>query len=132
MLPAAWITQAQKFRRRFGAEALALFHNVDIVLAPATPCRAPKIGQKTFVLDGRETLVRPNLGLYTQPISFIGLPVVVAPVWTAGERLPIGVQVIAPPWREDLALRVARSLERDNVVRAPVALFAEEGREGTP
>ncbi len=111
-------------RRNFGgssAEALALFREVDILLAPATPCRAPKLGQKTFVLDGKEMLVRPNLGLFTQPISFIGLPVVAVPVWTEAERLPIGVQIIAPPWREDLALRVARGLEQDGVVRAPVA-----------
>ena len=77
MLPGAWIAQAQKFRRRFRTEALALFRDVDILLAPATPCRAPKLGQKTFVLDGREMLVRAHLGLFTQPISFIGLPVVV-------------------------------------------------------
>jgi Asp-tRNA(Asn)/Glu-tRNA(Gln) amidotransferase A subunit family amidase len=31
------------------------------------------------------------------------------------------VQIIAAPWREDLALRVARALEQDGVVRAPVA-----------
>jgi 1-carboxybiuret hydrolase len=73
------------------------------------------------VLDGRELLVRPNLGLFTQPISFIGLPVVAAPVWSEGERLPIGVQIIAAPWREDLTLRVASVLEQDGVVRAPVA-----------
>jgi 1-carboxybiuret hydrolase len=121
MLPGAWVVQAQKFRRRFRAAALALFRDVDILLAPATPCRAPRLGQKTFVLDGREMLVRPNMGLFTQPISFIGLPVVAAPVWTEGERLPIGVQIIAAPWREDLALRVAWALERDGVVRAPVA-----------
>ena len=66
-------------------------------------------------------LVRPNIGLFTQPISFIGLPVAAVPVWTPGETLPIGVQIIAPPWREDLALRVARVLERDGVVAAPVA-----------
>ena len=76
MLPGAWAAQAQKFRRRFREEALALFRDVDILLAPATPCRAPRLGQKTFVLDGKELLVRPNLGLFTQPISFIGLPVV--------------------------------------------------------
>ncbi len=111
MLPGAWVVQAQKFRRRFRAQALALFADVDILLAPATPCRAPKLGQKTFVLDGREMLVRPNIGLFTQPISFIGLPVVTAPVWTEGEKLPIGVQIIAAPWREDLALRVAWALE---------------------
>jgi 1-carboxybiuret hydrolase len=124
MLPGAWITQAQKFRRRFRAEALALFREVDILLAPATPCRAPKIGQKTFVLDGREVLVRPNIGLFTQPLSFIGLPVVAAPVWTNGEKLPIGVQLITAPWREDLALRVAWALERDGIVRAPVATLS--------
>ncbi len=124
MLPGVWVAQAQKFRSRFREQALALFREVDIVLAPATPCRAPRLGQKTFVLDGRELLVRPNIGLFTQPISFIGLPVVAVPVWTDGERLPIGVQVIAPPWREDLALRVARALERDSVVCAPVAPVA--------
>ena len=121
MLPGAWITQAQKFRRRFRAETLALFRDVDILLAPATPSRAPRLGQRTFVLDRREMLLRPNIGLFTQPISFIGLPVVVAPVWTEGEILPIGVQIITAPWREDLALRVAWSLERDDIVRAPVA-----------
>jgi aspartyl-tRNA(Asn)/glutamyl-tRNA(Gln) amidotransferase subunit A len=124
MLPGAWITQAQKYRRRFRAEALALFRDVDILLAPATPCRAPKIGQKTFVLDGRETLVRPNLGLFTQPLSFIGLPVVSAPVWTDGEKLPIGVQIVSAPWREHLVLRVASALEQAGVVRAPVATLS--------
>ena len=132
MLPGAWVTQAQKFRRRFRAEALALFHDVDILLAPATPCRAPKIGQKTFVLDGREMLVRPNLGLFTQPLSFIGLPVVTAPLWTDGEKLPIGVQIIAAPWREDLVLRVARALEQAGVVRAPVATPAGYRSEACP
>jgi aspartyl-tRNA(Asn)/glutamyl-tRNA(Gln) amidotransferase subunit A len=124
MLPGAWIIQAQKFRRRFRAETLSLFRDVDILLAPATPCRAPRLGQKTFVLEGREMLVRPNLGLFTQPISFIGLPVVTAPVWTE-DKLPIGVQIIAAPWREDSALRVAYALERDGVVRAPVAKLSE-------
>ena len=121
MLPGGWVQQAQKFRRVFHKQALALFEDVDILLAPATPVRAPRLSQKTFVLDGRELPVRPNIGIFTQPISFIGLPVVGVPVWTEGERLPIGVQVIAPPWREDLALRVARALEREGVVSAPVA-----------
>ncbi|MCB1503141.1 MAG: AtzE family amidohydrolase, partial [Bauldia sp.] len=58
---------------------------------------------------------------FTQPISFIGLPVVAVPVWRTGASLPIGVQVIAPAWREDLALRVARHLEASGVVSAPVA-----------
>ena len=64
---------------------------------------------------------RPNIGLFTQPISFIGLPAVTVPVWLEGATLPIGVQVIAPAWREDLALRVAHHLEQTGICRAPVA-----------
>jgi aspartyl-tRNA(Asn)/glutamyl-tRNA(Gln) amidotransferase subunit A len=121
MLPGTWVAQAQKFRRLFRERVLAIFCDVDLLIAPATPCRAPRLGQKRFVLDGKEMLIRPNLGLYTQPISFIGLPVVAVPVWSKGERLPVGVQIIAPPWREDLALRAADLLEREGVVSAPTA-----------
>ena len=124
MLPGAWVVKAQKLRRWFRARALELFGQVDVLIAPATPCRAPRSGQKTFVLDGQEMLVRPNLGVFTQPISFIGLPVVAAPVWTHGESLPIGVQIITAPWREDLALRVARALEREGIVSAPIGTAA--------
>jgi aspartyl-tRNA(Asn)/glutamyl-tRNA(Gln) amidotransferase subunit A len=61
--------------------------------------------------------VRANIGVHTQPISFIGLPVVAVPVPL--EPMPIGVQIIAAPWREDIALRVAAALEREGVVSAP-------------
>jgi len=116
MIPAAHVAKAQKFRRWYREQVLALFAKVDAVLAPATPCPAPLIGQQTFVLDGVELSVRANLGIYTQPISFIGLPVAAVPVPLA--PLPIGVQIIAAPWREDVALRIAHALEKLGVVRA--------------
>jgi AtzE family amidohydrolase len=117
MVPSALVVQAQKFRRWYRARVLELFDAVDAVLAPATPCPAPAIGQQTFVLDGVELPVRPNLGIHTQPISFIGLPVVAVPVPL--EPLPIGIQIIAAPWREDVALRIAYALEKMRVVAAP-------------
>ncbi len=115
MVPAGMVIQAQKFRRWFRAAVLRLFEHVDAIVAPATPCSAPLIGQKTFVLDGMELLVRPNMGIFTQPISFIGLPVVAVPVAGA---MPMAVQVIAPPWREDIALRIARFLEASDAAVA--------------
>jgi AtzE family amidohydrolase len=117
MVPATLVNKAQKFRRWYRARVLELFAEVDVILAPATPCTAPLIGQQTFVLDGVELPVRANLGIYTQPISFIGLPVVAVPVPL--QPLPVGVQIIAAPWREDVALKVARTLERTGVVAAP-------------
>ena len=116
MIPAAHVAKAQKFRRWYREQVLALFAHVDAVLAPATPCTAPAIGQRTFVLDGVELPVRANLGIYTQPISFIGLPVVAVPVPL--QPLPIGVQIIAAPWREDVALRIAHALEQAGIVAA--------------
>ncbi|GLR85720.1 AtzE family amidohydrolase [Bradyrhizobium iriomotense] len=117
MVPAALVDRAQKFRRWYRAQLVEIFKSVDVLLAPATPCTAPKLGQVTFKLDGVELPVRANIGIHTQPISFIGLPVVAVPVPL--EPMPIGVQIIAAPWREDIALRVAHALERMGVVSAP-------------
>src|SRR5450432_3392459 len=117
MIPAPLVDRAQKFRRWYRARVLELFKSVDVIIAPATPCVAPKLGQATFVLDGVELPVRANIGIHTQPISFIGLPVVAVPVPL--EPMPIGVQIIAAPWREHIALRTAYALERAGVVSAP-------------
>jgi aspartyl-tRNA(Asn)/glutamyl-tRNA(Gln) amidotransferase subunit A len=117
MIPASLVVKAQKFRRWYREQVLALFKDVDAILAPSTPCTAPAIGQQTFMLDGVTLPVRPNLGIYTQPISFIGLPVVAVPVPL--KPLPIGVQIIAAPWKEDIALRIAQSLEDMGTVSAP-------------
>ncbi|MEN3290337.1 MAG: 1-carboxybiuret hydrolase, partial [Bradyrhizobium sp.] len=116
MVPAPLVDRAQKFRRWYRARVLELFKSVDVILAPATPCVAPKLGQVTFTLDGVKLPVRANIGIHTQPISFIGLPVVAVPVPL--EPMPIGVQLIAAPWREDIALRVAHALQQTGVAAA--------------
>jgi 1-carboxybiuret hydrolase len=117
MVPATLVDKAQIFRRWYRERVLELFKHYDPILAPSTPCNAPKIGQQTLVLDGVEMPLRPNVGVFTQPISFIGLPVVAVPVPLS--PLPIGVQIIAAPWREDVALRVAYALEQQQTVAAP-------------
>ena len=117
MVPAPLVDRAQKFRRWYRAQLAEIFKSVDVLLAPATPCTAPKLGQVNFNLDGVELPVRANIGIHTQPISFIGLPVVAVPVPL--EPLPIGVQIICAPWREDIALRVAHALEKMGVAAAP-------------
>jgi len=125
LIPAAWVARAQRVRRVAAAAANALFGDWDVLLAPATPCAAPPLGSEWITIDGRRVAARPNLGVLTQPLSAIGLPVCVAPVFgaTRGDdaHLPIGVQLVAAPWREDRVLRVARALEKAGVatVRAP-------------
>ena len=122
MTPASLVVKAQKFRRWYRDQVVKLFDEVDAILAPATPCTAPLIGQQTFMFGDTELPIRANLGLYTQPISFIGLPVVAVPVPL--DPLPIGVQIIVAPWREDVALRLAHALETKGVVAAVRPAFA--------
>jgi 1-carboxybiuret hydrolase len=117
MVPASLVVKAQKFRRWYRSRMLELFRGVDAILAPATPFPAPRIGQQTMQLEGAEVPLRPNIGIFTQPISFIGLPVVAVPIPL--KPLPIGVQIIAAPWREDVTLRIARALEKERVAVAP-------------
>lgn len=124
LMPAAWVAQAQRVRLWFARRVAESFRNVDVVLAPATPCTAPRIGTEWLQIGPQRLPARASMGLLTQPVSCIGLPVATVPVWGCdpeAPQLPIGVQVIAAPWREDLVLRVARALEAAGVVSAPVA-----------
>lgn len=123
LLPAAWYIHAQTFRGWWRAHVRAAFDDVDVLLAPATPVPATHLGQETMTMGGRELLVRPNLGLFTQPISFIGLPVVAAPMPSAAGPLPLAVQIIGAPWAEASVLRVARYLEKHGVCAAPVTVL---------
>lgn len=123
LLPAHWYLRAQRFRTWFQARARRLFEQFDVVLAAATPCCATRVGTETLELNGAALPARASIGLLTQPLSLIGLPIAVAPIWTQ-HGLPIGVQLIAPPWREDLCLRAARALELAGVARSPIADFA--------
>jgi aspartyl-tRNA(Asn)/glutamyl-tRNA(Gln) amidotransferase subunit A len=118
LLPASVLSQVRKLRLSFRDQLRVVFEEFDVLIAPAAPCPAPRLDQTTLRLGDREVPLRPNIGIYTQPISFIGLPVVTVPFNAPG--LPVGVQIIAPAWREDVALRVAAQLERDGIVRSSV------------
>ncbi len=119
LIPSTWYLQAQRFRQWYRDRLQELFTQVDIILAPSTPGVAPLIGQQTLVLDGVEMLLRPNIGLFTQPLSLVGLPIISVPVQRPGQ-LPLGVQVIGAPYQEALVLRVAAFLEAKGIVSAPV------------
>ncbi|MBN3923328.1 AtzE family amidohydrolase [Nostoc sp. NMS4] len=119
LIPSSWYLQAQRFRKWYRDRVREVFQNVDVIIAPTTPISAPLIGQQTMILDGEEILVRPHLGLFTQPLSFIGLPVLSVPIQRQN-ALPLGVQLIAAPYNEALILRVAATLEAKGVITSPI------------
>jgi len=114
--PADWYLRAQRFRRVYRDKVNALFRDWDVLVAPATPVSAPRIGEDWIDINGQKHPSRPSLGLLTQPVSFAGCPVVAAPLWPEGTGgMPIGVQLIAAPWKEELCLRAAKVLQASGV-----------------
>jgi Asp-tRNA(Asn)/Glu-tRNA(Gln) amidotransferase A subunit family amidase len=110
--------RAQRFRRVYRDKVNALFRDWDVLLAPATPVSATVIGTEWLNLNGVQHPCRAAMGLLTQPISFAGCPVVTAPMWPEGTGgLPLGVQIISTPWREDLAFRAAQVLSDAGVAQ---------------
>ena len=122
--PAHWYLRAQRFRSVYRDRVNTLFGDWDVLVAPATPMPAHVLGTQTLEINGQNHPARPSVGLLTQPVSFAGCPVVAAPMWPEGTgELPIGVQLIAAPWREDLALRAAHVLEQAGVARWKAAVL---------
>ena len=120
LLPATYYLRAQRFREWFRGRAADVFRHADVLLAPTTPWPAPAIGAPwTTRIGGTEVPTRGHLGVFTQPLSFIGLPAMSVPVVAAG-ALPVGVQLIAAPFNEAALFRVAARLEAEEVVSAPV------------
>lgn len=114
LFPGEAYVRVQTFRRAYREALNGLFAKVDVLIAPATPMVAPHIGQDEIEIEGARLPVRPHLGRYTQPISFVGLPVIAVPMRTA-RGLPIGVQLIGAPYQEGALLRAARFLEAQGV-----------------
>jgi AtzE family amidohydrolase len=123
LVPAHYLVQAQRMRAWFRTAVARVFEDVDVILTAATPVPATLIGQTMMELGGEQVPARPFMGVLTQPISCIGLPVAVAPLQRAG-GLPLGIQLIGAPWREDHVLRVAAALEAAGVASSPVAAGA--------
>jgi 1-carboxybiuret hydrolase len=127
LIPAGWVIQAQRLRRHAYSQAMDLFERFDLLIAAAAPSVAPRVGQETLLINGRSIPTKAGLGVLTQPISCIGLPVCTVPIWpgegdSPAERvLPVGVQLIGAPWREGLCLAAARTLELAGIaeVREP-------------
>jgi aspartyl-tRNA(Asn)/glutamyl-tRNA(Gln) amidotransferase subunit A len=82
------------------------FQQVDVLLAPTMPLLPFRLGEK---IDNPLALYMCDVD--TVPVNLAGLPAVSFPCGFH-QGLPIGAQVIAPPFREDLALQVSFAYEQ--------------------
>ncbi|MBI5948638.1 MAG: amidase [Chloroflexi bacterium] len=87
---------------RFRASMLRFIEPFDAIICPVAETPAPP----------HETPVNGATYLYMLPYSLNGYPVAVVPAATSPEGLPIGVQIVAKPWQDHLALALAAAIER--------------------
>ncbi len=111
LLPASDYINAQRVRRAMCREFGAVWNEVDCILAPATPNTAPRVGQTTVKLGGREEDVRLATTRLVRWVNLLGLPVLSMPCGLSGAGLPAGLQIIGPPFGEAVVLRAGAALE---------------------
>jgi AtzE family amidohydrolase len=125
LLPASTYLSALAFRRWFAAQADALFARYDVLIAPGAPCEAPLVDDPTITIAGQRVPARAHLGIFAQPLSFIGLPVIAVPLKRDG--LPLGVQLVGKPGGEATLFAVAERLEAAGLTQGRVV-----GAESVP
>jgi aspartyl-tRNA(Asn)/glutamyl-tRNA(Gln) amidotransferase subunit A len=127
LLPRGLYEEALAFRETFHAEVDATIAPYDVLLAPATPCTAPRIDDPWIVIDGKCVPARADLGIHTQPISFAGLPSLAVPLCRAAGALPIGLQLIGRRGGEAELLRAATLWEAQGLIGGAFPVPAIEG-----
>lgn len=102
---------AQQLRRRLLKEVEAVFQRVDVLVTPTLPIAAPKIGQGTVLVRGKEEGTFGTLLRFTEPFNLTGLPALSLPCGFSRENLPIGLQIVGKPFDEAMVLRVGHAYE---------------------
>lgn len=111
LIPAADYVNAQRVRKRLLAEFHELFHNIDCLFTPTTPITAPRIGQTEITLNGVQHDTRMLTTRLVRGFNVLGFPALSIPCGRSSDGLPIGLQIVARPWEENLALALGEALE---------------------
>jgi aspartyl-tRNA(Asn)/glutamyl-tRNA(Gln) amidotransferase subunit A len=115
LLPATDYIHAQRLRKRMQIEFAQVWSSVDCIITPTTPNTAPRVGDTTVKLGGREEDVRLATTRLVRGFNLLGLPALSLPCGLSGDGLPVGLQIVGPPFEESLVLRVGAAMEDGGV-----------------
>ncbi len=102
----AYYVKALKVRRLVKKDYDEAFEKCDVVMGPTTPTAAFKAGEKSG-----DPLAMYLSDVYTVSCNLAGIPGVSIPCGFTKDNLPIGLQLLAPPFEEERLLRAARMYE---------------------
>ena len=103
-----YYSKALQVRRLIRSDFDKAFEQVDVIAGPTTPTPAFKFGEKTS-----DPLAMYLSDIYTISANLAGLPAMSIPCGFSSTKLPIGLQLQAPPFEEERLLRAARMFERE-------------------
>ena len=103
----AYYLHAQKVRKRIIEDFKKSFKKVDLILTPTAPSDAFSIGEKTA-----DPISMYLNDIFTVPSSLAGLPAISIPAGLSKNGKPLGLQLIANTFKEDLLLKGAFSMEQ--------------------
>lgn len=102
----AYYKKAQKVRRLFANDFNNAFTKVDAIITPTTPNTAFGLNDKPSII---ETYYND---IFTVPANLAGLPAISLPIALDKQKLPIGVQIMAPRFQEAELFRIAFDIEQ--------------------
>jgi aspartyl-tRNA(Asn)/glutamyl-tRNA(Gln) amidotransferase subunit A len=102
----AYYRKAQQLRTLFRQDFQAAFRQCDALLTPVSPVPAFRLGER---LD--DPLQMYLTDIFTIPVNLAGLPALSIPCGFTSQDLPVGMQIIAPPFHEETMLQVAAAFE---------------------
>ena len=91
----------------------AVFTKVDALLLPAVPFPAPRLADCDPNSTAGATRTMAEFPRFTRPVSYLGLPALVLPGGFSSANLPIGFQLVAPPFAESLLLKLGHHFQRE-------------------
>ena len=119
LIPAVDYINAQRLRRKIRREFAKVWAGIDVLITPTTPNTPPRIGENTVHLGGRDEDVRLATTRLVRGFNLLGYPALSMPCGLSSAGLPIGLQIVGPPFEEGLVLRVGAALEDGGVAIPP-------------
>ena len=120
MIAAHEYVNAQRIRTLFRRDFDALWQKIDVLACPTTPITAPLSTETTVQISSHAEDTRMASTRLVRAINFLGDPALSMPCGKSTTGLPIGLQLISPPFTEAKLLQVARTLEPALAGRAPM------------
>jgi Asp-tRNA(Asn)/Glu-tRNA(Gln) amidotransferase A subunit family amidase len=104
--------KAQQVRMDEKAKLIKQFDEVDLIATPTTSIAAPYLDQERIEINGHDVHIREALLRITRVFSTIGLPAISIPCGFTENKLPIGLQLVAKPFNEQLLLNAAHCFQK--------------------